>query len=286
MDLEAYLKERRTLIEETLERCIPSADTFPQILYQAMRYSLFAGGKRLRPILVLASYEALKDNSSEILTIAAAIELIHAYSLIHDDLPSMDNDDFRRGQLTCHKVFGEGIAILTGDALLTMAFTMMSDHSLSKKVRSEIIVSVIKETGTAAGSFGMVGGQVMDIQAVGKKIELPLLDYIHTHKTGALIRASVRVGAILAEADEKQMDALTGYGDNIGLAYQIVDDILDIEEEKEKSNNNTYPFFVGVSTAKQRAKDLIKNAITSLEDFDEKADPLREIAKYIVARSS
>ena len=275
MDLEAYLKEKRTLIEETLERCIPSADTFPQILYQAMRYSLFTGGKRLRPILVLASYEALKDNSSEVLSFAAAIELIHAYSLIHDDLPSMDNDDFRRGQLTCHKVFGEGIAILTGDALLTMAFTMMSDHSLSKKVRSEIIVSVIKETGTAAGSFGMVGGQVMDIQAVGKKIELPLLDYIHTHKTGALIRASVRVGAILAEADEKQMDALTGYGDNIGLAYQIVDDILD---------NNTYPLFVGVSTAKQRAKDLIKNAITSLEDFDEKADPLREIARFIVER--
>lgn len=274
MDLEAYLKEKKTLTDEVLEKSIPSADTFPQVLYQAMRYSLFAGGKRLRPILVIASCEAVNGDSSEALPFAAAMELIHTYSLIHDDLPSMDNDDYRRGQLTCHKVFGEAIAILTGDALLTMAFTIMADRSFSK-IAPERVVSVIKEAGTAAGSLGMVGGQVMDIQSAGKDIDLPLLDYIHTHKTGALIRASVRVGAIVAEADKKQVDALTEYGDNIGLAYQIVDDVLD---------NNTYPVFVGVSTAKQRARDLVRNAIASLEGFDEKADPLREIARYIVER--
>jgi geranylgeranyl diphosphate synthase type II len=267
---------------------------FPASVHEAMRYSLFAGGKRVRPILAIAAAEALGAKTSDLFPLAGSLELIHTYSLIHDDLPAMDDDDRRRGRPTCHKVYGEAIAILAGDGLLNMAFEVLSDPRRNKAVPANRLLSIINEIGTASGVHGMVGGQVVDMESEGKDIDFPTLEYIHTHKTGALIRASVRVGALYAKASEKRLKALTRYGERVGLAFQIADDILDITGKQDeigkavgsdlKKGKKTFPGFYGLEGSRLRANEVANKAIQSLRDFDHKADPLRELAKYIVNR--
>src|SRR5512136_877011 len=227
MDLKKYLKERCTLVDEALGRYLPSEDDLPRSLHKSMRYSVFAGGKRVRPILLLAACEAAGGDIGMAMPAACAMEMIHTYSLIHDDLPAMDDDDFRRGNPTNHKVFGEAIAILAGDALLTEAFVLMSNPEYARSGDAERVLPVIREIAHCAGSHGMVGGQVVDMESEGKNdIDLATVLYIHTHKTGALIKAAVKAGALLGGADEAGLNAMTKYGEAIGLAFQIADDIL------------------------------------------------------------
>jgi geranylgeranyl diphosphate synthase type II len=255
-----------------------------------MAYSLMTGGKRLRPILAVATYETAGYKSRDILPVAASLELIHTYSLIHDDLPAMDNDDFRRNKPTNHRVFGEAVAILAGDALLTDAFGIIT----KALIKPEILIDIMRELAYACGSEGMVGGQTADIIFEDRKIKGKELLYIHTHKTGALINASVRIGAIMAEVSQGMLRSLTKYGKNIGLAFQIIDDVLDVvgtREELGKSTGtdttrgkNTYPSVFGLEESKRKAESLIEGSLKTLERFDKRADPLREIAKYILKR--
>ncbi len=294
MDIKSYLSKKKAVVDKVLESLVPSAKTFPTSVHEAMRHSLFAGGKRVRPILAIAAAEALGARTTGLLSLAGSLELIHTYSLIHDDLPAMDDDDFRRGRPTCHKIYGEAIAILAGDGLLNMAFEVLSDPRRTKAVPANRLIAIIKEISTASGVLGMVGGQVVDMEFEGREIDFPTLEYIHTHKTGALIRASVRVGAIYATASEKRLAALTRYGEQAGLAFQIADDILDITGKREeigkdvgsdlKKGKRTFPGFYGLEGARLRANEVADKAIQSLRDFDHKADPLRELAKYIVKR--
>jgi len=294
MDIKAYLKKNREVVDKALELLVPPAKTFPPKIFEAMRYSLFAGGKRVRPILAIASAEALGAKTAGLLPIAGALELIHTYSLIHDDLPAMDDDDLRRGRPTCHKVYGEAMAILAGDGLLNRAFEVLSDPRRLKSVTALRLMAITKEISLASGVYGMVGGQVVDMESEGKDVNLPTLEYIHTHKTGALIRASVRTGAIYARASEKRLKALTRYGERVGLAFQIADDILDIIGSQEeigkdvgsdlRKGKKTFPSFYGLEESRRRAKEVSDQALAALKDFDRKADPLRELAKYIVTR--
>jgi geranylgeranyl diphosphate synthase type II len=294
MDIKAYLFKKKDIIDKSLEKLVPPARTFPPSVHDAMRYSLFAGGKRVRPILAIAAAEALGARTADLLPIAGSLELIHTYSLIHDDLPVMDNDDFRRGQPTCHKKFGEALAILAGDGLLNMAFEVLSDPRRLKAIPANRLIAIIREISTASGVYGMVGGQVVDMESEGKDIDFPTLEYIHTRKTGALIRASVRVGAMYAKAGKRQFLALTHYGEMVGLAFQIADDILDITGTQEetgkdvggdlKKGKKTFPGFYGLEESRRRASEVADKAIASLQGFGRKADPLRELAKYIVNR--
>lgn len=294
MDIKTYLARKKAIVDKTLEKLVPSAKAFPPSVHGAMRYSLFAGGKRVRPILAIAAAESLGAKTPDFLPVAASLELIHTYSLIHDDLPSMDDDDFRRGRATCHKVYGEAIAILAGDGLLTMAFEILSDPRRIKTVPARRLVSIIRETATASGVYGMVGGQAVDIESEGKDVDFPTLEYIHTHKTGALIRASVRVGALYAKAGKRQFAALTRYGELVGLAFQIADDILDITGKQEetgkdvgsdiKKGKKTFPGFYGLEESRRRAREVADQAVASLEGFGRAAEPLRELAKYVVNR--
>jgi geranylgeranyl diphosphate synthase type II len=294
MDIRSYLIKKKDIIDKTLDKLVPPVTMFPSPVHEAMRYSLFAGGKRVRPILAIAAAEALGAKTADLLPIAGSLELIHTYSLIHDDLPAMDDDDFRRGRPTCHKAYGEAIAILAGDGLLTMAFEVLSDPRRAKALPAHRVVAIIKEISTASGVFGMVGGQVVDMEAEGKDIDFPTLEYIHTHKTGALIRASVRVGAIYAKASKRRFTALTRYGEMIGLAFQIADDILDITGTQQeigkdvgsdlKKGKKTFPSFYGLEESRRRAVEVVDKAIRSLQDFDRKADPLRELAQYVINR--
>ena len=294
MDLKKYLQEKEDIVNKALDTLLPKEDEFPQRLHKAMRYSVFAGGKRIRPILAIAAAEVFGKTAANVINIACAIELIHTYSLIHDDLPAIDNDDLRRGLPTNHKVFGEAIALLAGDALLTKAFQIMSQPSAVSGQQSALILKSIHEITKAAGSTGMVGGQVVDIESEGKEVAFPVLEYIHIHKTGELILASVRAGAILAGAENKELETITRYGEAIGLAFQIADDIIDVEGNKEDVGKNiggdakkgkvTYPSILGVDESRKRARELVDMAITALKDFDRKAEPLREIARYIVER--
>ncbi|MEW6003091.1 MAG: polyprenyl synthetase family protein [Nitrospirota bacterium] len=305
MDIETYLKEKRHLIDSYLKTYF-SFSHEPSMLYEAMRYSLFAGGKRIRPILALASYEACRGDPENILPYASALELIHTYSLIHDDLPAMDDDDLRRGKPTNHKVFGEAIAILAGDALLTEAFCMLSNikkqnfknsspgDTQSPPISEHAILRVIREVAIASGACGMIGGQAQDILSENSKPDRDTLYFIHLHKTAALITASVRMGPILAESDEGTLKTLTKYGENIGLAFQIVDDILDIEGDSKElgkrtgSNGRmkkmTYPALLGVKKSREKAKDLISEAVEALRIYSSEADPLRGIAHYLIKR--
>jgi len=292
-DIEIYLKEKRELIDSYLESyfSIPSE---PFVLHEAMRYSLFAGGKRIRPILALASYEACGGNPKDIVPYATALELIHTYSLIHDDLPSMDNDDLRRGKPTNHKVFGEAMAILAGDALLTEAFLMLSNNLHSSSLKPSDLIKIIREVSLASGVHGMVGGQALDIFSENIEPDKDTLNFIHLHKTAALITTTVRMGAILANIKEKKLKALTEYGTGIGLAFQIIDDILDIEGNAEelgktagsdiKMKKMTYPALCGTEKPRQKAKDLLSDAIDSLKIFSSEADQLRKIARYLLKR--
>ncbi len=240
MNIKSYLAKKKAIVDKALDKLVPPAKMFPTSVHEAMRYSLFAGGKRVRPILAIAAAEALGAKTSDLLPLAGSLELIHTYSLIHDDLPAMDDDDRRRGRPTCHKVYGEAIAILAGDGLLNMAFEVLSDPRRTKAVPANRLLSIINEIGNASGVHGMVGGQVVDMESEGKDIDFPTLEYIHTHKTGALIRASVRVGALYAKASEKRLKALTRYGERVGLAFQIADDILDITGKQDEIGKDSW----------------------------------------------
>jgi len=297
MELKQYIKECCELVEIELENVLPQGDELPFSLHRAMRYSTFAGGKRIRPVLLLAACEAVGGDRCKGVAAAAAMEMIHTYSLVHDDLPAMDNDDFRRGNPTNHKVFGEAVAILAGDALLTQAFILLSRPEMAAVVPSATLLKVIQEFASCAGSRGMVGGQVVDMESEGKHdIDLPTVQYIHTHKTGALIKASVKVGALLGGASSNQLDALVRYGEAIGLAFQIADDILDIEGTTDELGKDagsdqargkaTYPSVVGIGEARRRSAELLEMALQFIDGLDHRADPLREIARYVVTRKS
>ena len=294
MELKTYLIEKKDMVDGALEKCFPEPEGPASDVISAMRYSLFAGGKRLRPILCMAGAEAVGGFATRVLSLACALELIHTYSLIHDDLPAMDDDDLRRGHPTNHKVFGEAIALLAGDGLLTEAFRLMAGPELREYVSPDRLINVIDLISRAAGYRGMVGGQVVDIQSEGKGVDLCLVEFIHSHKTGALITASVASGAVLAGGDEAQIEALTSYGQNIGLAFQISDDILDIEGDSitlgkkvgadEEKGKSTFPAVVGLERSKEIQAELIEAAIESINGFDRKSDPLRQIAQYIIER--
>jgi len=294
-DLQAYLKERRALVDAALERFLPPEDTPPPTVHRAMRYSVMAGGKRLRPILVIAGAEAVGGTLATVVPAACALELIHTYSLIHDDLPAMDDDDYRRGRLTNHKVFGEAIAILAGDALLTLAFRLVADNTALVN-DARVLRDVVAELADAAGTSGMVGGQVVDIESEGKAITAETLEYIHRHKTAALIRASLRVGALLAGGDGKAVAAIGEAGSDLGLAFQIVDDILDVEgslEElgktagsDERKQKATYPALHGLEASRRQAKMLIERAKQRLGVFGARAVPLQALADYVFDRKN
>jgi geranylgeranyl diphosphate synthase type II len=293
--LNSYLAQKRGLVEKALEEYLPGEENFPEIIFQSIRYSIFAGGKRLRPILCLAAAEAVGGDAADLLPVACALEMIHTYSLIHDDLPVMDDDDYRRGRLTNHRVFGEDIAVLAGDALLTEAFHLLSGRHVAGRFPSDRMLQAINEIARSAGLFGMVGGQVADIQAEGRSADQKTLDYIHRHKTGEIIKVSVVAGALLAGADEKSVNSLAGFGRNIGLAFQITDDILDIEGDREALGKATgqdaalkkmtYPALMGVDKAREKAKECLDAALKELEDFGGRAEPLRLIARFIVERT-
>jgi geranylgeranyl diphosphate synthase type II len=294
-DLKAYLNRNRQAIDRALESCIHSNLKGPAgKLVDSMRYSLFAGGKRLRPILCIAGAEAVGGSEKDVLPAACALEFIHTYSLIHDDLPAMDDDSLRRGKPTNHKVYGEALAVLAGDALLTEAFNLLAEQQMADKSGPMIVLEVIRIIAHAAGFNGMVGGQAADIRFEGKNVELSVVEYIHSHKTAALINASLKSGAMLAGGSKSQIDAITKYGIKAGLAFQISDDILDIEGETSKigkpvgsdleKGKATYPSVVGLDAAKEMQTLLIKEAIEALKGFGERAIPLREIARYIIER--
>jgi geranylgeranyl diphosphate synthase type II len=296
MDIHRYLQEKKEKVDSALERYLPKKEECTLNLHKAIQHSLFAGGKRIRPILSIASFEAVGGKGEKILPFACALEMIHTYSLIHDDLPAIDNDDYRRGKPTCHKVFGEAIAILAGDGLLTEAFKLMTNQPAKDHPSSDggLILDLINEVAQAAGVLGMVGGQVVDIESEGKAADLPTVQYIHTHKTGAMILASVRVGAKLGGAKEEILKALTRYGENLGLAFQIVDDILNVEGEADlmgkktgsdlSKGKATYPSVLGVEESKRRAKELVHLAVDALKPLGPEANPLSEIARFVVAR--
>jgi geranylgeranyl diphosphate synthase type II len=293
-----YLEQKRQDVDRFLDEVIPTDKMEPTTLHEAMRYSLFAGGKRVRPILALAAAEAVGDPPPSVLAVASSLELIHTYSLIHDDLPAMDNDDYRRGKLTNHKVYGEAIAILAGDALLTLAFELCSrtDLDLMERLDPQRQVQILYELAVGSGHLGMVGGQVLDIQAENKDIDLAALQTIHAHKTGMLIRAAVRMGAIASSASADQLQQLTGFAEDVGLAFQIADDVLNVTGTREQLGKNamtdaqrgkkTYPTFYGVDGARTLADQCIERAIGRLSRFDAKADPLRALAKYITERQN
>ncbi len=295
MDLKVYLKEQCARVDAALDRFLPRETELPHSLHKAMRYSVFAGGKRVRPILLLAACQAVGGDTEHALPASCAMEMIHTYSLIHDDLPAMDDDDFRRGNPTCHKVFGEAVAILAGDALLTEAFKLASDPRFTGGCEPLGLLTIIHEIAACAGSYGMVGGQVIDMESEGQRdIDLATVQYIHTHKTGALIKASVVAGAILGGASGQQLAAITRYGEAAGLAFQIADDILDIEGTTEEIGKDagsdeargkaTYPAVMGLSAAKAEAEAMMDEALRALEIFGSEADALRGIAHYIVQR--
>jgi geranylgeranyl diphosphate synthase type II len=296
VDIRQYLEQKRQEVDRFLETAVPDAGIRPALLHASMRYSLLAGGKRVRPILVIAAAEAVGPSGKGILQVAAALELVHTYSLIHDDLPAMDNDDYRRGKLTNHKVYGEAMAILAGDALLTLAFGLCSDPKLADELDPARQVELIHELAAGAGHLGMVGGQVLDIQAENRDIDLATLQEIHANKTGKLIRAAVRMGAIFAGASRPQLNALTAYAEDVGLAFQIADDVLNVTGTREELGKNantdaergkkTYPAFYGVEGARKLAAERTESALGHLQTFSSTADPLRELARYITERKN
>ncbi|MBR2773912.1 MAG: polyprenyl synthetase family protein [Selenomonadaceae bacterium] len=284
-------KRRVKLIEADLLKELRQTRSLDENLMRAMEYSLMAGGKRLRPILLMAAANSVNGDGEKFITVADALEMIHTYSLIHDDLPAMDNDDYRRGKLTNHKVFGEAMAILAGDALLTLAFEVALRQ---KDVPPETLLTVVKEISIASGSAGMVGGQVVDLRSEGVKIDLATLKLMHLGKTGALFKASIRSGAILAGATPEQLENLTRYAENFGLAFQITDDILDVTGDEKllgkptgsdaKNHKSTYVSLTSLDEAKRLAKAAVDAALNALESFGAEADFLRELVEYLIAR--
>lgn len=291
--MSTYPEEKRLLVEEALQKFSPPETSYPEVLYKAMRYSLFAGGKRFRPVLTLSVTQSFGRDPAVVLPTACAIEYAHTYSLIHDDLPLIDNDDWRRGRPTCHKVFGEDIALMAGDALFAEAFKLIAD--LQTASQSAKIIEVIREIALASGAAGMVGGQVVDMLSSGKKVARKALEYIHTHKTGQLIRASARCGAILADASDEEKAAVTRYGEHLGLAFQITDDILDevgslkelgkkpgADKRKKKA---TYPLVVGLDQSKKAATEEIAEAKEALAELRGDSSELKNLAGFVLERT-
>ncbi|MFN3322101.1 MAG: polyprenyl synthetase family protein [Bryobacteraceae bacterium] len=292
-DLREYLAQQQKLADAALDRCVPPESVSPETIHRAMRYSLFAGGKRIRPILCMEAARVVSDRVDGVETAACALELVHTYSLIHDDLPALDNDDLRRGRPTCHKVFGEAMAILAGDALLTLAFQVLAGLPVNAERKSRLVF----ELATAGGTVdGMIGGQVHDIEGEGKEPTPFLLETIHRAKTGALIRASLRMGAIYAGASDEQLESLACYGKHVGLAFQIVDDILDVEESSEalgktagkdaQQQKITFPAVYGLEKSRAMAGEQRRLAHEALEPFGERALRLRQLADLIVSRKA
>jgi geranylgeranyl diphosphate synthase type II len=292
VNIKTYLVSRQKVIERALDRYFPTANTKPATLHRAMRYSLFAGGKRLRPILCLAAAEACGGKIRNALPLACAVECIHTYSLVHDDLPSMDNDDFRRGRPTCHKIFGDGIAILAGDALLTIAFEIVSNAKPTSRYDTSIL---LREIAVAAGSQKLIAGQVADLEAEGKKVKRDQLQFIHENKTAAILKTSVRLGAMSANADAKKLSAVTRFGQGLGLAFQIIDDILDVTQTSEilgksagkdvAAKKATYPAVIGLEKSRAEARRLTRQAHDALSVFRSRhAEPLHALANYLLER--
>jgi geranylgeranyl diphosphate synthase, type II len=294
MMLNEYILEQCRRVDTALEHWLPGVVEPPENIHKAMRYSLFAGGKRVRPILCISAGQAIAPDVSGLVDAACTLEMIHTYSLIHDDLPALDNDDLRRGRPTCHKVFGEAMAILAGDALLTLAFQTLARIP---EVSAPIRLRLIEELSTAAGTVrGMIGGQVHDIEGQGQDATAELLESIHRAKTGAMLRASLRMGAICAGATAEQFSALSCFGEHVGLAFQIVDDILDVEQPSEalgktagkdaQQGKITFPAVYGLDRSRQMAEEQRIQAHRAVESFGERAHWLREIADLIVRRNS
>ncbi|KUO50547.1 MAG: hypothetical protein APF76_07825 [Desulfitibacter sp. BRH_c19] len=291
-DLKTYLHKQQELVNQNLQKFLPLKGDYPKEIIEAMRYSIFAGGKRLRPILTIGACETAGGIVQDAIKAACAMECIHTYSLIHDDLPAMDDDDFRRGMPTCHKVYGEAIAILAGDALLTYAFELLADANYNNKT----LLKIIKEISIAAGPKGMIAGQVADMLSENgqKEKSTDLLDYIHKNKTGALFKASIKSGALIAGANDVELAAFDSYAHHFGLAFQIVDDILDIEGtaselgkpvgSDEKNQKLTYPLLYGLEKSKEMALENVNSAVNSLNIFGNKALPLIFLAQYILTR--
>ena len=292
--MQSYLKDRAELIERALAATVSQHDGLEARLFEAMRYSLLDGGKRLRPILALASCEAVGGALDDALNYACALEMIHTYSLIHDDLPIMDNDDLRHGKPTNHKVYGDAIATLAGDALVTDAFAVVARTSFAKK-HPEVVLEVIAELSDAAGSRGMVSGQIIDLLGEGRTMNLEQLEYLHSKKTGALFHASVIGGARLGGATSTQLGSLSKYARALGLCFQVVDDLLDVEASTEQmgkrtkkdqaAGKNTYPVLLGTERSHALARDLESRAQAALSTFDQRAEPLRAIASFVVERT-
>ena len=292
MNLKAYLRSRRKEIDRALDYYLPKTNVKPATLHKAMRYSLFAGGKRLRPILCLAAAEACRGKVSNALPLACALECIHTYSLVHDDLPSMDNDDYRRGRPTCHKVFGDGIAVLAGDALLTIAFEIVSRSKPAPRYDMSIL---LREIAVAAGSQKLIAGQVADLEAEGRKVKRDQLRFIHENKTAAILKSSIRLGAMSANADAKKLRAVTQFGHGLGLAFQVIDDILDVTQSSEilgksagkdiAAKKATYPAVIGLEKSRAEARRLTRQAHDALSVFrDDEAEPLHCLANYLLER--
>lgn len=288
-----YCKAKLPLIDEALRASMTIEGEIAPTIFDSMRYSLFAGGKRLRPVLLLAAADTVGADGDKFLKVACGLEMIHTYSLIHDDLPAMDNDDYRRGKLTNHKVYGEGIAVLAGDSLLTYAFeTMLSQEGVEPKT----LLAVVREIAAAAGPEGMVGGQVIDMESEGKLVPLDTLKQMHRAKTGALFRAAVRAGAILGGASQEELDALTVYAEKFGLAFQITDDVLDVIGSAEaigkpvgsdiKNNKSTYVTLHSVEIAQQMAKETVADAVEAISIFGERAAVLKDLVEYLLRRES
>jgi geranylgeranyl diphosphate synthase type II len=291
MNVKGYLKSRQQVIDRALDRYLPKTSVKPPTIHKAMRYSLFAGGKRLRPILCLAAAEACGGKIDNALPLACALECIHTYSLVHDDLPSMDNDDFRRGRATCHKVFGDGIAILAGDALLTVAFEIISHAKPTSRYDMSIL---LREVAVAAGSKKLIAGQVADLEAEGLKANRTQLLYIHQNKTAAILTTSARLGAMSANADARKLKAITNFGRALGLAFQVIDDILDVTQTTEKlgksagkdvaASKATYPAVIGLEKSRVEARRLTRQAHDALSIFAAKSEALHALANYLLER--
>ncbi|MBR3723412.1 MAG: polyprenyl synthetase family protein [Selenomonadaceae bacterium] len=291
--LKEVWQRRLQLVEKTLLEELREDSALNAKLSDAMKYSLMAGGKRLRPVLLMAAADAVKGDGDKFVTTGAAIEMIHTYSLIHDDLPAMDNDDYRRGKLTNHKVYGDGLAILAGDGLLTLAFEVMLRQ---KDADADTLVQVVREMSEAAGPNGMVGGQAIDLLSEGKSVSKEVLREMHMGKTGALFRAAIRSGAILGGASKEELEALTLYAEKFGLAFQITDDILDVEGDEKtlgkpigsdaKNQKSTYVTLLSLEEAKKLAIQTVDEAVSALDNFGDEADFLRELATYLLARNS
>ncbi len=295
-NLKQFLAERKELVDKTLEKLFPSAVGLEKSVIEAARYSLFAGGKRLRPILCMQAAEVVGGALEDVMPVACALEMIHTYSLIHDDLPAMDNDDFRRGVPTNHKVYGEAIAILAGDALLTEAFGFVAGMATDRLIPAEKILQAISILTRASGYRGMIGGQVIDLESENRDVDLATVEYMHVHKTGAILAACLELGALLGGGTDQDIASLIKYGQHFGLAFQITDDLLDVEGDPQvmgkqpgsdvAKNKKTYPALLGVSKSRESAKLHVNEALNAIRSYGESAEPLRAIARYLLVRQA